>query len=37
MRKLVTFALKAAISCVLLYFAFAHVNFDLVGRQLDRT
>ncbi len=35
MRNLVTFALKAAISCILLYFAFAHVNFDLVGRQLN--
>ena len=35
MRNLFTFALKAAISCVLLYFAFAHVNFDLIGRQLD--
>ena len=34
MRNLATFALKAAVSCVLLYFAFAHVNFDLVGRQL---
>jgi len=35
MRNLLTFALKAAISCILLYFAFAHVNFDLVGRQLN--
>lgn len=35
MRNLVTFALKAAISCILLYFAFAHVNFDLIGRQLN--
>jgi uncharacterized membrane protein YbhN (UPF0104 family) len=35
MRNLVTFGLKAAISCVLLYFAFAHVNFDLIGRQLN--
>ena len=29
MRNLLTFALKAAISGILLYFAFAHVNFDL--------
>jgi uncharacterized membrane protein YbhN (UPF0104 family) len=36
MRNLVTFALKAAISGVLLYFAFALVNFDLVGRQLNQ-
>jgi hypothetical protein len=35
MRKLLAFALKAAISGVLLYFAFAHVNFNLVARQLD--
>jgi uncharacterized membrane protein YbhN (UPF0104 family) len=35
MRNLFTFALKAAISCILLYFAFAHVNFDLVGQQLN--
>jgi uncharacterized membrane protein YbhN (UPF0104 family) len=35
MRNLLTFALKAAISCLLLYFAFAHVNFDLIGRQLN--
>jgi uncharacterized membrane protein YbhN (UPF0104 family) len=35
MRNLLIFALKAAISCILLYFAFAHVNFDLIGRQLD--
>lgn len=30
-----TFAQKAAISCILLYFNFAHVNFDLIGRQLN--
>ncbi len=35
MRNLLAFALKAAISGVLLYFAFAHVNFSLVARQLD--
>jgi uncharacterized membrane protein YbhN (UPF0104 family) len=35
MRNLLIFALKAAISCILLYFAFAHVNFDLIGRQLN--
>ena len=34
MRNLLTFALKVAISGILLYFAFAHVNFELVGRQL---
>jgi uncharacterized membrane protein YbhN (UPF0104 family) len=35
MRKILAFALKAAISGVLLYFAFAHVNFNLVARQFD--
>lgn len=35
MRNLLTFALKAAVSCILLYFAFAHVNFDLIGQQLN--
>jgi uncharacterized membrane protein YbhN (UPF0104 family) len=35
MRNLFTFALKAAVSCILLYVAFAHVNFDLIGRQLN--
>jgi len=35
MRNLFTFALKAAVSCLLLYFAFAHVNFDLIGRQIN--
>lgn len=35
MRNLITFALKAAVSCVLLYFAFAHVKFDLIGQQLN--
>jgi hypothetical protein len=35
MRNVLLFALKAAISCALLYFAFSHVNFDLIGRQLD--
>lgn len=34
MRKLFTFALKAAVSCALLYFAFAQVKFDLIGGQL---
>ena len=34
MRKLLTFALKAVVSCVLLYFAFSHVKFDVVGQQL---
>lgn len=33
MRNFLTLALKAAISFILLYFAFAHVKFDLVGRQ----
>ena len=36
MRKLLTFALKAAVSGVLLYFAFSHVKFDVVGQQLGR-
>jgi hypothetical protein len=35
MRNVLLFALKAAVSCALLYFAFSHVNFDLIGRQLD--
>jgi hypothetical protein len=35
MRNVFLFALKAAASCALLYFAFSHVNFDLIGRQLD--
>ena len=30
MRNFFTFALKAAVSCILLYVAFAHVNFDLI-------
>ena len=34
MRNLLTFALKVAISGILLYFAFAHVNFEPIGRQL---
>ena len=33
MTNLFTFALKPAISCILLYFNLAHVNFDLIGRQ----
>jgi glycosyltransferase 2 family protein len=36
MRKLLTFALKAVASGVLLYFAFSHVKFDVVGQQLGR-
>jgi len=36
MRHLPKFILKAAISGVLLYFAFSRVNFNLVGRRLDR-
>ncbi len=36
MRKFLIFALKAAVSCILLYFAFSHVKFDMVGQQLDR-
>jgi uncharacterized membrane protein YbhN (UPF0104 family) len=35
MRNVLFFVLKASVSCALLYFAFAHVNFDLIGRQLD--
>ena len=36
MRNLLTFALKAVISGVLLYFAFAHVNVELILRRLDQ-
>jgi glycosyltransferase 2 family protein len=36
MRHLVNFALKAAVSGVLLYFAFAHVKLDVIGQRLDR-
>ena len=35
MRYVFTFALKALVSGVLLYFAFAHVKFDVIGQQLD--
>jgi len=35
MRNLLLFSLKAAVSFALLYFAFAHVNFDLIGRQFN--
>ena len=36
MRNVFTFALKALVSGVLLYFAFAHVKFDVIGQRLDR-
>ena len=36
MRNVLALALKALISGALLYFAFAHVKFELIGRQLDR-
>jgi glycosyltransferase 2 family protein len=36
MRNLLSFVLKAAVSGVLLYFAFARVNFDRIGQRLDR-
>jgi uncharacterized membrane protein YbhN (UPF0104 family) len=36
MRNVLTFALKAAVSVVLLYFAFRQVNFDLIGQRLNR-
>ena len=36
MRQLLNFGLKAAVSGLLLYFAFAHVKFDVLGRRLDR-
>jgi glycosyltransferase 2 family protein len=36
MRQLLTFVLKAAVSGVLLSFAFARVNFHLIGERLDR-
>ena len=35
MRQLFSFALKAAVSGLLLYFAFARVNFNLIGQRLD--
>jgi hypothetical protein len=35
MRNLFLFALKAAISGALLYFAFSHVDFALIGRQFN--
>jgi uncharacterized membrane protein YbhN (UPF0104 family) len=35
MRNVFTFALKALVSGGLLYFAFAHVKFDVIGQQLD--
>ncbi len=36
MRYVFTFALKALVSGVLLYFAFAHVKFDVIGQRLNR-
>ena len=36
MRNLFIFALKAAVSFVLLYFAFSHVKFDPIGQHFDR-
>jgi len=36
MRQLLAFVLKAAVSGVLLYFAFSRVNFNLIGERLDR-
>lgn len=36
MRQLLTFVLKAAVTGVLLYFAFSRVNFHFIGERLDR-
>jgi uncharacterized membrane protein YbhN (UPF0104 family) len=36
MRRLLSFALKATVSGLLLYFAFARVNFSIVGNRLDQ-
>jgi uncharacterized membrane protein YbhN (UPF0104 family) len=36
MRQLLSFALKAAVSGLLLYFAFARANFNLVGQRLGQ-
>jgi uncharacterized membrane protein YbhN (UPF0104 family) len=36
MRQLLNFVLKAAVSGLLLYFAFARVNFNLIGQRLDK-
>jgi len=36
MRQLLSFVLKAAVTGVLLYFAFSRVNFHLIGERLDR-
>jgi uncharacterized membrane protein YbhN (UPF0104 family) len=36
MRQLLSFALKAAVSGLLLYFAFARVDFSVVGHRLDQ-
>lgn len=36
MRQVLKFALKMAVSGILLYFAFARVNFNFIGQRLDR-
>ncbi len=36
MRHLPKFLLKAAVTGILLYFAFTRVNFNLIGQRLDR-
>jgi glycosyltransferase 2 family protein len=35
MRNMLTFVLKAAVSIVLLYFAFSRVNFNFISQRLD--
>lgn len=35
MRNMLTFVLKAAVSSVLLYFAFSRVNFNFISQRLD--
>jgi uncharacterized protein (TIRG00374 family) len=36
MRTLLKFAVKAAVSVILLYFAFSKVNFNVIGQRLDQ-
>ena len=36
MRTLLKFAVKAAVSGILLYFAFSKVNFNVIGQRLDQ-
>jgi glycosyltransferase 2 family protein len=36
MRQILSFALRTIVSGILLYFAFAQVNFNFIGQRLDR-